>query len=268
MPSTGYLMESDAEAYRLDKKTDPELVRKQADWAGLKPGMRVADLGCGSGQTSYILNQYVQPNGDTIGIDISKQRIRFARGNYQAENLNFACRDIRNSLEDLGPFDFIWLRFVLEYYLEESFDIVTHVTKFLKPGGILCLIDLDHNCLNHFGMSPSLESALQGAMHTLEKTANFDPYVGRKLYSFLYDLQFDDIDVNVTAHHLIYGQLKEEDAFNWEKKVEIAGRRSGYNFSEYPNNFNGFLEDFNSFFNDHRRFTYTPVIACKGRKPY
>ena len=267
MSSTGYLMESDAEAYRLDKKTDPELVRKQAEWAGLKPGMRVADLGCGSGKTSYILNQYVQPNGDTIGIDIADQRIRFARQKYKAENLHFDCRDIFKSLEDIGPFDFIWLRFVLEYYLKESFELISHISNFLKPGGTLCLIDLDHNCLNHYGLSHNLESALHGAMHALEEKSNFDPYVGRKLYSFLYDLKFEDIEVNLTAHHLIYGRLKERDKINWEQKVEVAGRRSGYDFSEYPNNFKGFMEDFKQFFHNERRFTYTPVISCKGRKP-
>ena len=43
----GYLMESEAEAIRLDVKTDGRAVERQARWAGLKPGMRVADLGCG-----------------------------------------------------------------------------------------------------------------------------------------------------------------------------------------------------------------------------
>ena len=267
MTSTGYLMESETEAIRLDKKTDPVRVRQQADWAGLEPGMRVADLGCGSGKTSYLLNQYVQPDGKTIGIDISEQRIDFARTTYKADNLRFVCRDIRDSLEDIGPFDFIWIRFVLEYYLKESFDMVTHISKFLSPGGTLCLIDLDYNCLNHFGLSPNLESALQGAMHALEERGNFDPYVGRKLYAYIYDLGFENIEVNMTAHHLIYGRLTEGDALNWKTKVEIAGRRSGYAFLEYANGFDGFMEDFNSFFNDPRRFTYTPVIACKGRKP-
>lgn len=267
MPSSRYLMESDEEALRLDKKTDPDLVRQQAAWSGIEPGMRIADLGCGSGKTSYILNQFVQPQGETIGIDVADQRIRFAQQNYRAENLKFICRDIRKPLEDIGPFDLIWVRFVLEYYLKESFDLVTHISQFLKPGGTLCLIDLDHNCLSHFGLSPNLLSALQGVMQALQETANFDPYVGRKLYSYLYDLGFEAVKVRMTAHHLIYGRLSEGDAFNWEKKVQIAAQNSGYDFAEYPNRFAGFMEDFNTCFNDPRRFTYTPVIACKGRKP-
>jgi len=50
----GYLMESDEEALRLDIKTVPALVEAQARWAGIEPGMRVADLGCGAGKTTSI----------------------------------------------------------------------------------------------------------------------------------------------------------------------------------------------------------------------
>ena len=35
------------------------------------------------------------------------------------------------------------MRFVLEYYAASSFDIVKNIVEILKPGGIVCLIDLD-----------------------------------------------------------------------------------------------------------------------------
>ena len=75
----------------------------------------------------------------------------------------------------------------------------------MKPGGILCLVDLDFNCLIHYGIPVSLEKALFGLMGLLEEKANFDPYAGRKFYSFLFDLGFTDIDVDITTHHLIFG---------------------------------------------------------------
>ncbi|MGA3085348.1 MAG: hypothetical protein ABSE95_11195 [Thermodesulfobacteriota bacterium] len=56
-------MEDMEEAVRLDLKTDPLVVEQQARWAGIKPSMRVADLGCGSGKTTSILNRLVQPGG-------------------------------------------------------------------------------------------------------------------------------------------------------------------------------------------------------------
>lgn len=39
----GYLMKGEGEALRLDIKTDSVLVEKQVLWAGIEPGMRVAD---------------------------------------------------------------------------------------------------------------------------------------------------------------------------------------------------------------------------------
>ena len=55
MSQRSYIMESEEESIRLDLKTDPKTIKKQAIWAGLKPGMRVADLGCGPGKTTFFL---------------------------------------------------------------------------------------------------------------------------------------------------------------------------------------------------------------------
>jgi ubiquinone/menaquinone biosynthesis C-methylase UbiE len=262
-----YLMESDEEALRLDIKTDGKVVEKQALWAGIKPGMRVADICYGSGKTTSILHKLVQPNGTVIGVDGSEKRIAYAKKHYCGKGIVFECKNILNPLDDLGMFNFVWVRFLLEYYRVNSFDIVKNISRIVKPGGILCLIDLDHNALNHFGLSKKLEKALFDAIKKLEESANFDPYVGRKLYSFLYDLGYQDIDVNVMAHHLIFGRLKGNDAFNWIKKIEVVTKRLNYRFEEYEGGYEKFLEEFKRFFADPRRFTYTPVILCRGRKP-
>jgi len=103
-------------------------------------------------------------------------------------------------------------------------------------------------------------------MEAVEKYNDFDPYVGRKCYSYLYDLGCIDIDVSLDAHHLIFGELEKTDEFNWRKKVEIAGKNSGYKFEEYEGGYEEFFEEFNRFFSDPRRFTYTPIISCRGRK--
>lgn len=260
-------MESDEETLRLDLKTDAKIVEQQALWAGIKPGMRVADLGFGSGKTTFYLHKLVQPNGEVVGVDFAKDRIKYSKKYYNKKGIKYILRDIRDPLDDLGMFDFIWVRFVLEYHRSKSFDIVKNISRILKPGGILCLIDLDYNCLSHFGLSDRLNRALQGIMKALEHAADFDPYVGIKLYSFLYDLGYKDIDASIAPHHLIFGELKDIDAFNWTKKIEIAAKKSGYDFLEYEGGFEEFSEECKRFFSDPRRFTYTPVISCRGCKP-
>ena len=266
MDLRGYLMESDEESLRLDLKTDESLVEKQALWAGIRPGMRVADLGCGAGKTTFYLNKLVQPKGSTVGVDVAPQRIHYAESHYSHKGIEYVRRDIRQPLEDLGMFDFIWVRFVLEYYRLEGFDIVKNISKILKPGGILCLIDLDCNCLRHFGLSHRLEKVLVEVMKILEDSFNFDPYVGIKLYSFLYDLGYQDIDVDVIPHNLIFGELKSIEYFNFAKKVEMVAKKSGYRFEGFEDGYDGFLKEFNEYFSGRRRFTYTPLISCRGLK--
>ena len=267
MPHSKYLMQNNEETLRLDLKTDGNLVESQALWAGIKPGMRVADLGYGSGKTSIHLHKLVQPNGQVVGVDFAEERIRYAKKHYNKKGIEYICRDIRTPLEDLGMFDFIWVRFVLEYHRSKSFDIVKNITRILKPGGILCLIDLDYNCLNHYGLSKRLKRTIYGLIKALEKNTDFDPYVGIKLYSFLYDLNFQDIDVSLAPYHLIFGELKDIDAFNWTKKVEVAIKKLGYEFKEYQGGSEEFFEEFMRFFSDPRRFSYTPIISCRGCKP-
>ena len=74
-----YFMESDEEIVRLEIKTKVEDVRRQAHWAGIKPGMRVADIGCGPGKTSAALLEMVQPGGEVLGIDIAPHRVNYAK---------------------------------------------------------------------------------------------------------------------------------------------------------------------------------------------
>ena len=262
-----YLMENGKEALRLELKTDISIVEEQAKWAGIKSGMRVADIGCGPGITTSILHKLAQPKGETIGIDFSENRLEYARNNYENKNLHFINRDARKPLDDIGTFDFVWVRFLLEYYLNGSFDIIKNLYQIVKPGGILCLIDLDHNCLSHFGIPERLESTVQRIIEQLSLKANFDPYVGRKLYSFLYDLKFEDIVVEVNAHHNIYGQLTQNDEFNFLKKIEIAPKKINYKFVEYAGGYDEFKSETKKWFENPRRFTYTPIILCKGIKP-
>ncbi len=268
MSGSKYLMENKEEAHRLDMKMDTKMIESQARWAGIRPGMQVADLGCGSGTATYHLHLMVQPDGKTLGIDISEPRIQFAKENYRRDGIEYICRDIREPLNDFGMFDFIWIRFVLEYYRSTGPDIIRNISDALRPGGILCLVDLDYNCLNHYGLSDRLKRSIHGIMSCLEKCADFDPYVGIKLYSYMYDLDFQDIDVSLEPHHLIFGELNEIDAYNFTKKLEVAGKNSGYAFEEYKGGYEEFFEEFQRYFADPRRFSYTPIITCRGIKPF
>jgi len=263
-----YLMEHAEESSRLERKTAPSYVQKQARWCGLQSGQRVLDAGCGPGKTTSILHGLIQPGGSIVGIDLSEVRIQHAQERYGGlPGIEFLVHDLSFPLEDKEPFDLIWVRFVLEYNRSESPTIVQNLDRCLKPGGTLCLLDLDHNCLNHYGLPDGMEPVIQRMIHALEENYDFDPYAGRKLYSYLYDLGYEDVEVKMGSHHLIYGELQAVDAFNWFKKLEVTSQIVEEILEDYPGGRDRFFSDFHSFFRDPRRFSYTPIILCKGKKP-
>ncbi len=261
-------MEGDQEILRLSLKTDPDAVRKQASWCGITNNLTVLDAGCGPGKTTAIFHEMVQPGGTVVGVDFSEERIDYARQHYGAKpNIRFVVKDLRTAITDIGTFDLIWVRFVLEYNRAESQEIVRNLKNLLNPGGWLCLLDLDYNCLSHYELPAPMERILPELMKHVDEKYNFDSFAGRKLYSYLYDEKYENIQVELTAHHLIYGKAREADVFNWTRKIDVAADLLRPLFTNYPGGIEGFKGDFRRFFLDPRRFTYTPLIMCKGRKP-
>jgi SAM-dependent methyltransferase len=266
--SQGYVMSSEDEAIRLDVKTDPAALRRQALWCGVKPGMRILDAGCGSGKTTMLIHEIIQPGGNIVGVDYSGSHISFAAKNYGGKDgLEFHQQDISAPMEWLGQFDLIWVRFVLEYYRAGALEIVKNLMKSVKPGGSLCLIDLDYNSLIYHEMPEPLQSTLLKIIVILEDQYNFDTLMGRKLYSFLYETGFENIDVELMAHNLIYGEIKDRDRFNLTTKIETVLKKLGTAIKSYPGGYGQFQSDFMRYLLDPRRFTYTPLLLCKGTRP-
>lgn len=260
-----YLMEHDGEIFRLETKTDEHLVRNQALWAGMKEGMTVADIGCGTGKTTSVLQEIVGDTGTVFGFDVSPERIEYARRAYPLSS--FHVMDARSIDRANKTFDFVWVRFFLEYFRTDACDLVRNFNSLLNPGGILCLIDLDYNCMSHFELDPDLEQALIGCMEHLRLNHNFDPYMGRKLYSYLFDLGYEDIRVHMHPYHLFFGELDTRDEQNWIAKLDVAVAQSGYTFPGLEGGFLEFRERMHAFLRNPRRFTYTPCILCRGVKP-
>src|SRR5215470_18885221 len=59
--------------------------------AGIQPGMRVADIGCGVGMVTALLAQLVGPFGQVVGVDFSGAQIAQAREllSPSTPNINF-----------------------------------------------------------------------------------------------------------------------------------------------------------------------------------
>src|SRR5215467_2443638 len=65
--------------------------------AGLAPGMRVLDVGCGPGEVTFLAARLVGPQGTVIGVDLSPEAIGVARQRAAAiglTNVHFLTQDL------------------------------------------------------------------------------------------------------------------------------------------------------------------------------
>ena len=85
--------------------------------------------------------------------------------------------------------------------------------------------------------------------------------------AYLYDLGCVDIGVRMSAHHLIYGELSETDRFNWLSKAEAARNAPRLFADDYPGGYDEFRRELCAYLDHPRRFIYTPLIMCKGKRP-
>lgn len=112
----------------------------------VKPGERVGDVGCGSGQFLLLLKKFAQP-GYVYGIEISKRLIDNAKdlfGGMPGNNYYFSEYDGRTFPAELGSMDVIFLIDVLHHVPRKSQEsFIKVLAQTMKPGARLILKDIN-----------------------------------------------------------------------------------------------------------------------------
>jgi ubiquinone/menaquinone biosynthesis C-methylase UbiE len=65
--------------------------------AGVGPGMRILDIGCGIGDLTLIASRLAGPDGEVVGIDVDPRALRIARERAREQgcsHVSFECSDI------------------------------------------------------------------------------------------------------------------------------------------------------------------------------
>lgn len=112
----------------------------------LHQGMRVLDIGCGTGSISNGIAKYVGNNGRVIGIDNTAHFIESGKETYSTTtNLTLMHADLFNFKEE-EKFDLVVSARTLQW-LSNPGEAIAKMKQFLKPGGILSILDYNHSAL-------------------------------------------------------------------------------------------------------------------------
>jgi SAM-dependent methyltransferase len=116
------------------------LTRRLFERAGITAGMRVLDIGSGSGDVALLAAQLVGPTGEVTGIDCDPAQVAYAEQRARMlglENVHFVAGDFREV--ELAPaVDAIVGRLVL-MYATNPLDAIRRVLRNLKSGGVIAL---------------------------------------------------------------------------------------------------------------------------------
>jgi SAM-dependent methyltransferase len=175
--------------------------------AGLRPGMRVADLGCGVGMVTALLAERVGPDGHVVGVDFSGGQIEEARRRVGpgAANTTFVTASATDTGLPRGSFDLVYSRFLL-IHLPDPEGALREMRALLKPGGTLVCEDGD---LTTAGSEPpSALGAFADLWGRLSPHRGVDYTLGRRLFQMALAAGFSAPEITFNQPAVARGEGK------------------------------------------------------------
>jgi 2-polyprenyl-3-methyl-5-hydroxy-6-metoxy-1,4-benzoquinol methylase len=185
-PQTDYALgQSERELQRLIRQSAlyADLTEELLRSAGISEGMRVLDVGCGSGCVSLLAARLVGSAGAVVGVDRSPQALALARSRAEAEQLNHV-EFIQSELADLQcehNFDALIGRFVL-MFLPDPAAIMSKLSRHVRRGGIIAFQEMDISAAKSMPVMPIWRKCSEWILETFQR-AGVDIQMGPKLHA-------------------------------------------------------------------------------------
>jgi SAM-dependent methyltransferase len=152
--------------------------------AGIRPGMRVLDLGCGAGDVTFVAADLVGPDGSVVGVDRSPEAL--ARAQLRARQRGLAqVRFVEGDIHDPapgGPFDAIVERLVL-WAVPDPAAVLRRQATVLRPGGLVVPIEADLSTARSLPDNPIAAQARSWVLEAFAKAGYV--MVGTRLWAIV-----------------------------------------------------------------------------------
>ncbi len=167
----------------------------------LKPGMRVLDVGCGTGAISKDIAKIVGTTGKVIGIDNTQKFIESGRETYKnIQNLELISCDIFD-FESNQKFDLIVAARVLQW-LSNPKDALLKMKSLLKPNGRISILDYNHNKLEWNPEPPESMKSFYNTFLKWRKDAGMNNGIADDLPNLMKEIGMESIEtINSDEHY-------------------------------------------------------------------
>ncbi len=238
------------ELYRRYLETKPWLKQLYVEFLGLKPGLRIVDVGCGTGDFTMRLARLIQGKCRVLGVDARGLSLRTAvsetRKAGYADRISYKKGDVYKLPVEDGYADLTACRTLL-MHLKDPLGAVKEMARITKPGGLVAAVErgrmqsfFDPEDVEYSELAEEMGRAYLRGVERLEgkdfRVGDRLPYIFQKagLEEIRAEVQpdpwmpcdlrykLDDVKAELRFEYLVYKETRSVD-----RKSTIAGGVSG-----------------------------------------
>ncbi|MBY0463062.1 MAG: class I SAM-dependent methyltransferase [Alphaproteobacteria bacterium] len=174
---------------------------EQLNKAGLREGIVVWDIGCGSGEMTEYIASVVGSTGHVYAVDASEEQIKVTKKRITSadyRNVSFIVDDI-SSFENKSfeEADIVYSRFLL-MHVKGPENVLNRMLALLKPSGVLVCQETAMDSVNNSSGNVFIDRYFQ-LLIAYGSQNGFDYNIGRKLQTLCSTVaSFSKIDYYVT----------------------------------------------------------------------